>query len=186
MSFLSQPITLQSLFGKNRKIGDITVNVVINESTNDTLTITKQPVQQGASISDHAYKEPTSLSMTIHQADNGLISGLLSTFSSNGLSSIYQDFLDLQSSRVPFDVVTKKRIYKSMLISSIGLTTDKHTENILALSLTFQEVLIVSVVTTQVPRVRQRFAAATGAIQNAGKKSALASLKDGIGALFAK
>ncbi len=184
MSFLSEPITLQSLFGKNRAIGPITVNVILSESTNDTLTITKQPVQQGASITDHAYKEPTVLSMSIHQKDNGLISGVLSTFSGNGLSKIYQDFLDLQSSRRPFDVITKKRIYHNMLMASLGVTTDKATEDILAITCTFQEVIIVSVVTTQVPRTRQRTPGATGATQNAGKKSALASLKEGVGALF--
>lgn len=191
MSFLSQPITLQSLFGKNRTIGSITVNVVINESTNDTLTITKQPVQQGASITDHAYKEPTAFSMSIHEKDNGLLAGLLDpfsslldTFSGNGLSKLYQEFIDLQASRIPFDITTPKRIYRNMLLASIGVTTDKATENILALNLGFQEVIIVSVTTTQVPRTRQRFSAVTGAIQNAGKKSALLSLKQGVGALF--
>lgn len=191
MSFLSQPITLQSLFGKNRTIGSITVNVVINESTNDTLTITKQPVQQGASITDHAYKEPTAFSMSIHEKDNGLLAGLLDpfsslldTFSGNGLSKLYQEFIDLQASRIPFDITTPKRIYRNMLLASIGVTTDKATENILALNLGFQEVIIVSVTTTQVPRTRQRLSAVTGAIQNAGKKSALLSLKQGVGALF--
>jgi hypothetical protein len=184
VSFLSQPITLQSLFGVNRKVADMTLQVVVNESTNDTLTITKQPVQQGASITDHAYKEPTVLSMTAYQKDNSLITGFLNTFSGGGLSQIYQDLLDLQSSRVPFDVITPKRIYHNMLLATLSVTTDKATENTLALNMTFQEVIIVSVVTTQVPRSKQKFSGITGAIQNAGKKSALASLKEGIGALF--
>lgn len=186
MSFLSEPITLQSLFGKNRMVGPITMNVVLNESTTDALTITRQPVQQGASITDHAYKEPTALSMTAHLKDNSLISGLLNTFSGNGLAKIYQSLLDLQSSRQPFDVITPKRIYHSMLMSSLGVTTDKPTENILSVSMSFQEVLIVAVVTTQVPRRRQRNAAATGATQSAGKKSALLSLKEGVGGIFQK
>lgn len=174
MSFLVQPITIQSLFGKNRKIGSITVNVVVNESTSDDLTITKQPVQQGASITDHAYKEPTTLGMQVYFSDNIFLS----------LSKIYQDLLDLQNSRVPFDVLTPKRIYRNMLISSLKQTTDKSTENCLSLGISFQEVILVSVSTTTVPRARQRNAAVTGATQNAGKKSALLSLKQGVGALF--
>lgn len=173
MSFLSQPITLQSLFGTKRIINDIDVDVVINESTNDTLTITKQPVQQGASITDHAYKEPTSFSMSIHQKDTSLISGLLNTFSGNGLSKIYDQFLKLQGERTPFDITTPKRIYKNMLIASLGMTTDKGTENILALSLTFQEVTIVKVTTTLVPRIQQKTPKVTEGVQKAGKKSAL-------------
>jgi hypothetical protein len=163
VSFLSQPITLQSLFGKDRKIDSITVDVVINESTSDVLTITKQPTQVGASITDHAYLEPTAFSMTILFQDN----------LTKSLSKIYQDLLDLQASRVPIDVTTPKRIYRDMLISTLSQVTDKHTENCLSISVSFQHIIIVSVSTVQVPRSRQRNAAVTGAIQNAGKKSAL-------------
>lgn len=151
-------------------IGNITVNVIINESTNDTLTITKQPVQQGASITDHAYKEPTTLSMTILFADGFFTS----------LSELYQNLLDLQNSRVPFDVVTPKRIYHNMLMATLGMTTDKQTENSLAISVSFQEVILVNVATASVPKSKQLLSAVTGAIQNAGKKSALASLVQGI------
>lgn len=162
MSFLVQPITLQSIFGKSRKIGDITVNVVVNENTSDDLTITKQPVQQGASITDHAYKEPTAFSMQVYFSDNIFLS----------LSKIYSDLINLQNDRVPFDVLTPKRIYRNMLIASLKQTTDKTTENTLALAITFQEVILVSVTTTTVPRVRQKNAGATGATQNSGKKNA--------------
>lgn len=173
MSFLSVPI---SLFPTKpvRKIGDITLFVTINESANDTLTITKQPVQQGASITDHAYKEPTVFSATILFQDNLLKS----------LSKVYQDLLDLQSSRVPFSIVTPKRIYNNMLISSLGQTTEKGTENCLSVTMTCQEVIIVKVTTTQVPRSKQKNAGATGKTENVGKKSALLTAKEGIGALF--
>lgn len=174
MSFLSEPITLQSLFGKDRSFGPITVNVVVSETTNDTLTITKQPVQEGASITDHAYKEPTVFSMQILFRDN----------LSKSLSKIYQDLLNLQNDRAPFAVITPKRIYKSMLISTLGMTTDKSTENCLSISVSFQEVIIVSVVTTKVPRARQKDPGTTGATQTAGKKSAALLFVQGIGALF--
>ncbi len=173
MSFLSQPIQ-DIIIGSSRKIGGIKVAVVINESASDVLTITKQPVQQGATITDHAYKEPTTFSTTIYFADN------LTT----SLSKIYQNLLDLQVSRIPFDIVTPKRIYRSMLMATLSQTTDKNTENCLSITATFQEVIIVSVSTTQVHRAKQRNAAATGKTENAGKKSALASLKEGVGAIF--
>lgn len=174
MSFITTPISLQSLFGKNRKIGDIDVNVVISEGTDDTLTITKQPVQQGASITDHAYKEPTTFSMQVYFSDNFFVS----------LQDIYDQLLELQDSRTPFDVVTPKRIYRNMLIASLRQTTDKTTENCLALNIAFQEVIIVSISTVQVPPRRQKLKAVTQATQNVGKKSALTSLKEGVGGLF--
>lgn len=173
MSFLSEPISLIPI-RPARKIGEIDVNVVVTENTNDTLTITKQPVQQGASITDHAYKEPTVFSTQILFRDNLTLS----------LSKIYQNLLDLQNSRVPFDIITPKRIYRNMLLATLAQTTDKNTENCLAINASFQEIIIVKVSTTQVPRVKQKRPAATGATENAGKKSALQSLKEGIGALL--
>lgn len=173
MGFLSEPISLIPVRPK-RQIGTIDVNVVIQENTNDTLTITKQPVQQGASITDHAYKEPTTFSMQILFRDNISLS----------LSKLYQNLLDLQESRTPFDVITPKRIYHNMLIAVLTQTTDKNTENCLAINISFQEVILVSVTTAIVPRIKQKNPGATGATENAGKKSALQSLKEGIGALF--
>lgn len=184
MSFLTQPITLQSIFGPKRKIGPIDVQVVTDENTNDVLTITKQPVQQGASITDHAYKEPTTFAMRVLFKDQNILSAFLSTFTGSGLSKIYQDLLDLQNSRVPFDVLTPKRIYHNMLFSALSQTTDKATENCLAIAASFQEVILVSVSTVQVPRSSLKNPGSNGATQNAGKKSALLSLKEGVGAIF--
>lgn len=173
MSFLSVPISIFAV-RPTRKIGEITANVVIDESSNDTLTITKQPVQQGASITDHAYKEPTVLTMSVLFQDNP----------AKSLSKIYQELLDLQSSRIPFTVLTPKRIYSSMLLSAIGQTTDKQSENILRLVLSFQEVIIVQVTTTQVPRARQKQPGTTAKTENVGKKSALATGFDAISGLL--
>ncbi len=158
MSFLSVPVSLFAT--RARKIGDIKVDVIIQESTNDTLTITKQPVQQGASISDHAYKEPTALSMSILFRDN----------LTKSLSKIYADLLKLQIAREPFFVTTPKRIYSNMLISSLGQTTEKGTENCLAISIQFQEVILVPVSTTTVPRAAQKNPGNTAATQKAGRK----------------
>lgn len=183
MSFLSQPITLQSLFGTKRMIGPINVQVVVNEETSDALTITKQPVQEGASITDHSFSEPTILTMNILQQNNSTISGLVQTFSgpgSGGLAQIYNTFLDLQDDRTPFTVLTPKRVYDDMLIAVLRMVTDRHTENILSLSVTLQQVLLVSVGTIQVPPSRLRSPKKTQATQNTGAKSALLSLSQGI------
>lgn len=167
MSFLSEPITLQSLFGKKRTIGGINVQVVTNETTNDTLTITKQPVQQGASIVDHAFKEPTVFTATLLFKDNLITS----------LSTIYQSLLDLQNSREPFDIVTPKRIYHSMLMATLSQVTDKATENTLAITLTCQQVIIVQVATVQLDPSKLKFPGSNRATQNSGQKqSALSTL----------
>jgi hypothetical protein len=173
VSFLTEPISIIPIKPK-RLIGEIAVNVVLNESTSDVLTITKQPVQQGASITDHAYKEPTVFTTSI----------LFKYNLTKSLSKIYQELIDLQNSRTPFDIITPKRIYRNMLIATLSQTTDLRTENCLAINLACQEIIIVKVSTTQVPRSKQKNPGTTGKTENAGKKSALQSLKEGIGGLF--
>lgn len=170
MSFMDAPLRLFSIRPK-RKYGTIEANVVVDESTMDKLTITKQPVQQGASISDHAYKEPTTFSTTIFFKDNP----------TKSLSKVYQELLDLQKSRIPFDIVTPKRIYKSMLIGALGCTTDKSTENVLKIMASFEEVILVKVTTTTVSRDKQKQPKTTAKTQPAGKKSAALTFVQGLG-----
>lgn len=167
MSFLSQPFSISAiLFGNKRMLADFDDYVVVTEDTNDTLTITKQPVQQGAAITDHAYKEPTTFNCSI----------LMKADLQNSLKDLYQKFLDLQISRVPFDIVTPKRLYSNMMIAVLAQNTDKYTENCLSIRLSCQEVIIVSVNTVQVPRSSQRNAGATGKTEKVGRKSALNTL----------
>lgn len=160
MSFLSQPITIQSLFLKNRTIDGITVNVVIRESTADQLVITKQPVQQGASITDHSYMEPTQLNMDAYFAAN----------LGDSLRNVYAQLLALQNTRQPFDVVTPKRIYKDMLISVLRMNTDKLTENVLSVSMTFQQIILVQVSVLTVNRSKLKNAGRNGPTVPAGPK----------------
>ena len=175
-------ITLQSLFGVGRSIGTIAVDVILNEETNDTLTITKQPVQTGASMTDHSYLEPTILSMQILQQASPIAQltslatgGSFNPFSvgSSQLAELYEDFLSLQSSRTPFVVTTPKRIYQNMLIASLRCNTDKNTENILSLGLTFQQVFFANVgITTLIPS-KLANASVNQATQNTGNNNSL-------------
>jgi len=173
MSFLDDPISIFPI-RPTRTIGGITGYITIDENATDKLTVTKQPVQQGAAISDHAYKEPAELNIRIQAGQN-----------IKPLPELYQDFLKLQSDRIKFDCVTGKRSYTNMLLVSIGQTTDKLTENVLALNLSLLEIITVEVTPTTVPpRKRQKSAGITGATEKGGKKSALVTLKEGIGSLF--
>lgn len=174
MSFLSEPISLFTS-RKQRAFAEFTGYIVFDETSTDKVTFTKHPVQQGASISDHAYKEPTELSMRIQFKDNGV-----------ALDELYKSLLDLQASRELVTVYTGKRVFNNMLISSLGNTTDKATENVLAINMTFNEILIVEVTSTKVPpRKSQANPAKTGATEKAGKKqSLLVKGRDAIGNLL--
>lgn len=76
---------------------------------------------------------------------------LLSGNSPNQARAIYGQLLELQDSRIPFDVYTGKRIYKNMLFKSLAITTDAEHENVLLLTATCKQVIIVSTTTVKVP-----------------------------------
>lgn len=178
--------------GNSRTIQDISGYITINESSSDVLEITQHPVQQGATIADHAFVKPNQLSVQIQFAEagitdnlsagaNALFFGSQKTNVANGsLRETYQKLLDLQASRTPFSIVTPKRIYNSMLFTTLSVTTDKKSENVLSVSASFQQVIIVSVTTVIVPRSKLKRPGKNGGTQNAGKKSAFLTLASGI------
>jgi hypothetical protein len=148
-------------------VDTIAVQVIIQEDANDTLTITRQPVQQGASITDHAYMEPTFLGMSLIYGGTNTLS-----FLPVSLKSIYQQFLTLQSSRSPFTITTPKRVYTNMLLASLSQTNDKSTENVLKLDCKFQQVIIVPVATTLVVNSNLGNAASNAATTKTGANNA--------------
>lgn len=140
--FLGGVNVLQTvLFKQGRSIAGIIPNVVVDESHIDELTITNHPVEQGAAITDHAFKNPAQVTVRYGFG----VGGSLLNFNGAGgdPKAIYQQLLDIQSSRVPFDLITGKRAYQNMLIAALAVTTDKTTENSLLVTVTMREILIV-------------------------------------------
>lgn len=172
MDIISTLFHLQS-----RKIGIIVPSVVVAEKHSDRLEITEHPVEIGSAISDHAYRRPSEVVMEVGFAGGGSLLDLVNT-SAIGLSvgmspkETYEALLQMQSNRVPFDVITGKRQYKNMLLQGLEVTTDKTTENVLSAVLTLREVIISSTQTVQVTdKQDMKLGADTSATQNAGVKS---------------
>jgi len=133
----------------------------MEEVSNDDLEITKHPIQLGASVTDHAFKQPVTVTLNVmFSADDA------------PLHETYGKLLDLQAQRTPFGVVTGKRVLKNMLIKTLSQTTDAATETVLAIKLDLQEIIIVSLSIVGVPeRSRQANPGVTGATERAGRKS---------------
>ncbi|QHM71273.1 phage baseplate protein [Mixta intestinalis] len=169
---------LSTLFSQqSRKIGLLVPDVVISEKHADTLEITEHPVEIGAPVADHAYARPAELTMEVGFAGGGSLLDFWDTSNIGlglGLSpqETYQQILDLQASRQPFDVITGKRQYKNMLIRAIEVTTDKHTENVLMAVLTLRELNMTQTETVTVAdQDNMQDGAATAGVKNGGVKS---------------
>lgn len=174
---------LSTLFHQqSRRIGILIPDVVISEKHSDTLEITEHPVEKPTSsgtgsVSDHAYRRPSEVTMEVGFAGGGSLLDFADT-STLGLSlgmspsETYAKILDIQRSRVPFDVVTGKRLYSNMLIRAIEVTTDKTTENVLSAVLTLRELIITQTQSiTVADKSDMKDGVSTSAVVNSGAKS---------------
>ena len=162
------------LFGKSRNIGGVIPNVVIQEVHDDAVTVTQHPVEYGAAISDHAYREPSQVMMTVGWTPGSLlVNGVLSGSIFKGLQSlddVYQSLLGIQRLREPFDLITGKRAYTDMMITALSVTTDKDTENALIVTVTMTEVLRARTMVIPAEPEKQTEPSKTSTPANAGVK----------------
>lgn len=178
MSFLPLGVTalqavalglLKTVLIRPRSIGGILADVTIDERHSDELEITQHPVEQGAAITDHSFKRPASVTIRIGFSNSGKYGALLGP---DYVEQCYTQLLNLQASREPFDIVTGKRVYRNMLIASLGVTTDETTEFSLMATVECQEVIIVETVTTTTPDPKvMKSPEATASTTNLGTKS---------------
>lgn len=161
--------------------------VVTEEEHDDDMEITTHPVEQGASISDHAYKYPAKVTIKMGWSFSGQTSGGgigLGEFAiasslipqqgdPNYLNNFYNALLNLQQQRILFNIFTGKRVYPNMLLKRISTTTTRKTESSLMVTAHCQEVLIVQTQILSVPPASVHTnPASTAPVQSLGVKQA--------------
>lgn len=135
-----------------RSIAGFSLDAVVEEQHTDELEITEHPVEQGAAVTDHAYLKPATITIKGGVTD----AGKAHVEGDRPSVAMYEMLRKLQGLRNPFEVVTGKRVYKNMLIKSLGVVTDQSTENVLMLNIELQQVILVNVSVVAVPRARQK------------------------------
>lgn len=153
-----------------RRLGTITGYTTFEETGTDRLAVTRHPVEQGASITDHSYKQPAELVIDIGFSN----SDAAAFFDPNYINTKYQELLDLQVSRDPVDVVTGKRLYKNMLITAIAQNTNNTNPQALSLIITLEQVIIVQTSTVNAPPAAdQQYPEQTNSVTNRGAQQAI-------------
>lgn len=124
-------------------------DAVMRLDHNQDLRITRHPVQNGASIVDHAYLEPARLVLEVGMSD-AMDSYTPGQYTSAGAKSVstYQTFLNLQALRVPLTVNTRLKQYQNMQLVNIRAADTNATKTALRMLLTFEQI-IVGTVTSQ-------------------------------------
>ena len=143
--------------------------VPIAEEHTDVLNITEHPVEQGAQITDHAYKLPSQLTIRIgwsagSSAGNPVSGSVFGSFalptlagfwavdsSSARLNALYASLIQLQVDRNLLTVTTGRRRYTNMLLKSVALATDDKTANVLLVTCQLQEIILVNTQVVNVP-----------------------------------
>lgn len=163
---------VQALFfrGQVVTIGELSPDVTLEEQLQDSVTVTDHPVEIGASISDHAFVNPSEVMLHIGFTDSkDFLSSFLGS-SSPTPAEAYEQLRQMMTDRDPLDIVTSRRAYTDMLIQSIAVTTDEKTSNILLANVKLRQVILVSTSTTALKPAAQAAPDKTSSVSNVGTK----------------
>lgn len=163
----------------------IVADAVVSEHHSDDVHMTDHPVEQGANITDHAFRQPAVLTMVYGWAAGSINAISQAGFASGSgqadpdfLSGMYEKLRKLARERTLCSVFTGKRFYESMLIRSLSLETNKETEHALLLRITMREVLIARTqITTLSDNSVQASPQSTGVVYDQGPQQ-LGPLRD--------
>lgn len=175
-SAISSPLAEKAasllLAGQGRTIMGLFADVTIEEKHKDEVEITEHPTDVGSSFSDHAYKVPPEVTMKIGWSESaGRLNGMVGDSilsETTGLVAVYETLQLLQENYVRLIISTGKRLYTNMLIKSLSCTTDKATENVLMVDITFKKVFIVQTAETTVLVENQKTPESTAQVQDGG------------------
>lgn len=159
-----EPGKLRKLFGSDyNQISVIPIDVTQVETHNFNHTITRKPVQDGATIADNILIEPDSVTIQGIFTDRSILSqgiDLVESVLDDGFTpstmSTWEDKLaklhEIRKLREPFTLVTSLGTYKNMFFDgSIVVNRELTTSDALFFTATLTGINIISSRTTQVP-----------------------------------
>lgn len=142
-------------------------DAVFRVSHSQPLTITQNPIQTGANITDHAFLRPARVTMGIGMSDvmDSYAPGMWVGNSSKSVSA-FQVLDSLRAARIPLTVTTRLKTYTNMLIEDIRVDDSIKTLYGLSAVVEFQQIFVANVATQGVSaRTQTTDSSALGAVQ---------------------
>ena len=151
-------MAFDNLFIRSRKsLGGIQLDAVILETHRNTVRVTKNPIEFGADVVDHAIVDPKILLINAEVSDTplgiaafgaivDLVTGLFGSATSNNITrsnAAYNALVQIQELREPIEVQTRLKLYTDMLITNIDTSQDKDSSRIVNMNITLEEAIIV-------------------------------------------
>lgn len=137
-------------------IGGFFFDGFLKVSHDRRLTTTKNPVETGASIVDHAYMEPSVIKMDIIMSDAH--ESLISEQFVGGYArhvQAWQILKELQENRIPMFVFTKLDSYENMVITSMQADDTADTYSSLRATVELTEIPVARVKEVQITSADQ-------------------------------
>ena len=146
----------QGLLYCKTNIGGYFFDGFLDVTHSSNLEITENQIETGASVVDHAYMKPVTLSMTVLVSDvhQSIVPGQFSE-GWRRHTSAWQLLKRLQADRTPLSVFTKLALYDNMLIKSIDAVDTDQTLHSLKADLTLQEVPVATLKTVKISAADQ-------------------------------
>ena len=132
-------------------------NIVVHERHHDEVIMTEQPVEIGAAITDHSFRNPSRLRLVYGYSNSclkaifkdfedgyGLLQHGLVNFGEGYIRSTYTHLFNVLQSRCICKVVTTKRVYQNMLITSLETETTPETAFSMFIAIEMKELLRAS------------------------------------------
>lgn len=142
------------LLSTRASLSYIIPQVVLEEEHTDDVTVTDNPIETGAPVSDHSFALPSQLTMVIGWSES------LNPFDISATSTTAQDaadvLLDLQAQREPFNVTTLTRKYTDMLITSIRQRVTQETIKAPIFEVSLRKVFLVDTAVATLPPITQQ------------------------------
>lgn len=144
LDLTQQPIASWVLVKTN--IGGWFFDAILQATPQSTLTITQHPVQMGSTVSDYAFLQPRTLSLTIGMSDvaTSFIPGQFADGPSRSVQA-YQVLYQLQQLAIPVQVYTRLGLYQNMLVQNLTAQEDYTTVHGLRATVDLQELLVATV-----------------------------------------
>lgn len=132
------------IFKEQNLIDTIELDVTLSEGATATATVTKNPVEKGADVTDHIRIEPMKFFTTGVISDTPLIFGGNFVKGWNRLSlENWDKLLKLQASKKLFTLQQNLKSYSNVAIVSLDVTQDSNTSNALIFTCNMEEIIQV-------------------------------------------
>ena len=150
-------MSFENLFIRTQKsIGGIQLDAVISDSHVNEVSLTNNPVEFGAEITDNAVVQPKQINILAEVSDTplgvaafgqivDLVTGLFGSSTSENITrsnAAYNAVIQLQEEREPIQIQTKLKLYTDMIITKVTTIQDKDTSRIVRMSIDLQQVII--------------------------------------------